>query len=162
MNKNQITFKPLKKSHLPLLAQWFKQPHVAQWWPTESTFDNQSIRDKYLKKITSDSQSAFIVHLGNSPIGYIQCYHTHKEFDVETWGIDQFIGEIDCLGKGYGTQIVKDFVDLLFKKPNIKRIIVDPDPKNTRAIRCYEKVGFRKIGLHQTANGTVELKMVKK
>ncbi len=161
MHKSQIIFKPLREGDITLLAQWFKQPHIAQWWPTESTLDNQSLHNKYLKKITSHGQ-AFIVYLGDRPIGYIQCYLADKEFDHETWGIDQFIGEADYLGKGYGTQMVKSFVALLFNKPNIKRVIVDPDPKNARAIRCYEKAGFRKIGLCETVDGIVELMEITK
>ncbi len=44
MNKNQITFKPLEESNIKLLAQWFKQPHVAQWlWPLVAVLNLLSI-----------------------------------------------------------------------------------------------------------------------
>lgn len=38
--------------------------------------------------------------------------------------------------------MIRAFIDYLFLNPNIKKIITDVDPKNSRAIRCYEKSGF--------------------
>lgn len=32
-------------------------------------------------------------------------------------------------------------------------MILDPEPDNTAAIRCYEKVGFKKRGLFQATYG---------
>jgi len=34
-------------------------------------------------------------------------------------------------------------LELLVERHNPRRIIIDPDPRNRRAIRCYEKAGFR-------------------
>ena len=170
-----FSFKPLKENDFLLLADWFKQPHVAQWWEAES-------KQTLLKKIQSDWLQAFIVELNNQPIGYIQCYYACKEDSgwpdqpAGTWGIDQFIGEPDCIGKGYGTQMIKEFVEMMFNGSRVKprmtknvfentkitRIITDPKPNNARAIRCYEKVGFKKIELTQTPDGTVELMVLTK
>jgi aminoglycoside 6'-N-acetyltransferase len=33
------------------------------------------------------------------------------------------------------------------------RIVTDPDPANTRAIRAYEKAGFEKAGMVDTPDG---------
>lgn len=71
-----------------------------------------------------------------------------------TVGTDQFIGELNYIGKGYGTLAIKSFILFLGKiNPNITTIIVDPEPNNYAAIRCYEKVGFREIGTFQTSYG---------
>lgn len=43
--------------------------------------------------------------------------------------------------------MITAFVQMLFEKLDVTRIITDPDPTNERAIRCYEKVGFKRIGL---------------
>ncbi len=37
---------------------------------------------------------------------------------------------------------------------DIEKIIIDPTPDNKRAIRCYEKVGFKGIGEIETPDGT--------
>ena len=47
------------------------------------------------------------------------------------------------LNRGIGTQAIAQFLALLVARHHSPRIIIDPDPRNARAIRCYEKVGFR-------------------
>ena len=57
------------------------------------------------------------------------------------------------LGRGLGTRMVKAFVALLFADPAVTRIQTDPAPDNLRAIRCYEKAGFRPLGDIATPDG---------
>jgi RimJ/RimL family protein N-acetyltransferase len=38
---------------------------------------------------------------------------------------------------------VRAFLDRLFEDVSVTRIQTDPSPANGRAIRCYEKAGFR-------------------
>jgi aminoglycoside 6'-N-acetyltransferase len=35
------------------------------------------------------------------------------------------------------------FIEMIKRERNPTSIILDPSPENKRAIRCYEKVGFR-------------------
>lgn len=39
--------------------------------------------------------------------------------------------------------MIRRLLDLLIERYDPPRIIIDPDPRNTRAIRAYEKAGFR-------------------
>ena len=57
------------------------------------------------------------------------------------------------LYKGLGPRFIKNFIDNILTKEGYKTIVVDPDPTNTVAIRCYEKVGFKKIGTYQSPWG---------
>jgi len=59
--------------------------------------------------------------------------------------MDFVIGETDYLGKGYGTIIIKKFIEKIFAETKASKIIIDPDPNNIAAISCYEKVGFKKV-----------------
>jgi aminoglycoside 6'-N-acetyltransferase len=45
------------------------------------------------------------------------------------------------------------FSDQLLSKHEVKKVIVDPSPKNTRSIRVYEKAGFSRIGIIATPDG---------
>lgn len=53
--------------------------------------------------------------------------------------------------------MVKAFVAKLFTDPRVSHIQTDPDPRNARAIRCYEKAGFRSTGEVLTPDGTALL-----
>jgi RimJ/RimL family protein N-acetyltransferase len=48
------------------------------------------------------------------------------------------------LGKGLGTAMIVQFVARLFADSAVTKIQADPSPENARAIRVYEKAGFRR------------------
>ena len=64
------------------------------------------------------------------------------EFPSHTVGVDLSIGDGASLSKGYGSQALRAFVRLL-REQGHDTIIIDPDPQNLRAVRAYEKAGFR-------------------
>ncbi len=156
-----ISFKKLTPDDISLMIKWFEQPHVSKWWPILA---KDEVIAHFLKRIRSKDTFGFIVYLGGKPIGYIQYYYidaagekTGKylpEFPAHTIGTDQFIGNPEYIGKGVGTQMVKAFIAYVQQlEPNTTTIIVDPEPVNHAAIRCYEKVGFKKVGTYETAYG---------
>ena len=49
--------------------------------------------------------------------------------------------------------MVTAFVRLVFQDPKVTKVQADPDPRNARAIRCYEKAGFRAVGKVRTPDG---------
>src|SRR5690348_4537981 len=147
-------FRPMSVDDLPLVQRWLAEPHVVRWWgkPNEQ-FDLVSAdRDE-------QAMNQFIVTCERRPFGYLQCY------DPDAWdgaglgpqcagtrGIDQFIGEADMLDRGHGSAFIRSFIDRLLKA-GTPRVVTDPDPANARAIRAYEKAGFRKDRLVDTSNG---------
>ncbi|MBA2307335.1 GNAT family N-acetyltransferase [Candidatus Dependentiae bacterium] len=164
--KHQVTFKEVTAENLPLLFQWFKQSYVQQWWPTPQ---KDEFFANFLQRIRSKDTRPYLVFIDNKPIGYIQYYHIDRsleksgawlpELPEATVGTDQFIGDPDYLGKGYGTLFIKEFIKYLTNtlEPHITTIIVDPDPSNQAAIRCYEKVGFIVVGTFTTPHGLILL-----
>jgi RimJ/RimL family protein N-acetyltransferase len=79
------------------------------------------------------------------------------EHDRRLRGIDFFLAHANCLNKGLGTAVVQAFVAKLFDDPSITRMQADPAPANHRAIRCYEKAGFRRIQEVDTPDGVALL-----
>jgi RimJ/RimL family protein N-acetyltransferase len=69
-----------------------------------------------------------------------------------TRGIDLFIGEPDMIGHGHGPILIGRFVDNLLQK-GLPRVVTDPDPANSHAIRAYEKAGFEKDRMIETPGG---------
>ena len=54
------------------------------------------------------------------------------------------IMEREYRGQGYGTEVLKHVVDYAFNELGLTLIGLTVFPSNQRAIRAYEKVGFRK------------------
>ena len=100
----------------------------------------------------------FIVSAGSSDFAYLQCYELtawNSGFGAHprgTRGIDLFIGEPDMIGRGHGSAFIRAFVDERLRS-GAPRMVTDPDPSNTRAVRAYEKAGFEKAGMVDTPDG---------
>ena len=162
-----MNFQPLQEMDLDLLCKWFNEPHVKEWW--DDQLSDEEIKSKYKNRIGNSIVVPFIIYLNNRPIGFMQYYHADKVGDgwwpeeaEGTVGIDQFIGEKDLINRGIGTKMIRAFVTYLFLNPKIKKIIIDVDPKNLRAIRCYEKAGFDFIQEIMTPDGLAYLMTMEK
>lgn len=159
----QIEFRPLAEPDLPLLHEWLSRPHVATWWARELSVDD--VREKYLPRIAGGTVRPYVAWIGGEPIGYVQSYVAagagdgwwENEHDPGVRGIDQFLADPARLGQGLGTAMVSQFVAQLFGDPAVTRVQADPRTDNARAIRCYEKAGFRSNGVVQTPDGAALL-----
>ena len=132
--RGAFEFKPLREQDLPLLLEWLDRPHVAEWWSGQGSLNE--LRADYLE---SDVRP-FLAYLDGNAVAYVQSYPAEEHGVV---GIDQFLAHAHQLSCGLGTLLVKQFVEFLFRDPMVRAIEVDPAPANGRAIRCYEKAGFR-------------------
>jgi len=149
-------FRPMSDTDLPLLRDWLARPHVAEWWQDADQFEVVS------GDLGHHDVAQFIVTVNERPLGYLQCYNLsdwNAGFGPQpngTRGIDQFIGEAGMVGCGHGSAFVRAFVEGLLST-GAPRIVVDPNPTNSRAIRAYEKAGFCKDRLVDTPDGTALL-----
>jgi len=143
-----MKFRPLTAADLPVIATWLARPHVAEWW------DGPIALEAGLR------QSVAV--LEGEAIGYAQSYQAVACHGDGWWlevddpgvhGIDQFLIAAARLGQGLGTQMVRAFVADLFADPRVTRVQADPSPANGRAIRCYEKAGFRRVHEILTPDG---------
>lgn len=130
-------FKPLTSKDFPLLLEWLSKEHIKQWWN-----DGDDTLEKVALHYGENDNTARLLLIKtdtNQPIGYFQYYFAPDN----CIGIDQFIGEEKYLNQGIGEQAIKLFINLIVQKHHPSNIILDPSPENKRAIRCYEKVGFK-------------------
>lgn len=146
-----FTFRHVEASDIPLLYEWMQRPHVAEWWKSERTLEE--VREAYLPRLEreSDATPYFAYHEGRA-VAYVGAYVVIDvgngwwagQHDRGVMGMDVFIADAENVGRGLGTALVRAFAVFLFSDPAIHRIQVDPSPDNHRAIRCYEKAGFRR------------------
>ena len=62
-----------------------------------------------------------------------------------------FIGNKNYWNKGYGTEALSLLIDYGFKALNLHNIMLRVYEFNEKAIRCYQKVGFKYIGKRREA-----------
>jgi aminoglycoside 6'-N-acetyltransferase len=82
---------------------------------------------------------------GGNTIGAIQ-WEEETEPDYRHASIDIFL-EPMAHGRGLGADAVRALARHLFASRGHHRITIDPAADNAPAIRCYQKVGFRVVGV---------------
>lgn len=104
-----------------------------------------------------------LISLDGSDVGYIQYYPVaqHKDYELEeatdTCGVDMFIGEPEYWSRGIGSRALAAVVKHIFDNLGAQRVVIDPHIDNLRAVRAYEKAGFRKVKVlreHELHEGT--------
>lgn len=164
-----LKFYPLTESDLTLLTNWLNRPHLQKWWRSEKV-SLEKVKEKYLPRIRKkDTARPYIVKMMGKAIGYIQ-YYSVDDGDPEWWpdqpnpgtvGIDLFIADQHNLSKGLGTAMIVQFIKFLQEGMYLSEIRVDPHPDNCRAIRCYQKAGFRIVQEIVTPNGPAVMMILK-
>ena len=151
-------FRAVTGGDLPMLAEWLAQPHVAEWWG-----DAEKGVAEIRQAMNEVSVEPLIVELDGRPIAYLQSYdphledgHPYQDQPFGTLGIDLSIGEAELLGQGHGSAILRQFAEQLFAE-GAPRLIIDPEPRNARAIRAYEKAGFRHFDTRTTIYGPTHM-----
>lgn len=149
----RIVLRPGRVEDSALLRHWDEQPHVIEsdpdddWeWETELAHE-PDWREQLMAELVVDGQP-------NRPIGFVQIIDPAREA-THYWGncepnlraIDIWIGEADCLGKGYGEQMMRLALDRCFADPAVTAVIIDPLASNTRAHKFYQRLGFVPAGL---------------
>ena len=141
-----VAFRPIETDDLELMLRWLADPEVVQFFgaPPKSI---EAMRTHYMEPDV-DPCWRFIIEHGARRIGEIQYAHQYPGTEYE-WsaGVDLFIGEPDARDRGLGTEAVRTMLRYLFEVKRCHRVTIDPEVANARAIRCYEKAGFRFDGV---------------
>ncbi|WP_206197343.1 GNAT family N-acetyltransferase [Peribacillus frigoritolerans] len=149
-NKN-LKVRKLEDGDNVFLAKWLSDPSVLEFYEgRDNPFDLNKVKEAFFA--TDDEEVKCIVEYEGKVIGYIQYYQlddeTKKEYgylNEDVYGTDQFIGEIDYWNRGIGTILVTSMIRFLLEQQKADRIVMDPQTRNVRAIKCYEKCGFKKV-----------------
>ncbi|RJE82294.1 GNAT family N-acetyltransferase [Paracoccus onubensis] len=144
------SFRPVARDDLPMLAEWLKEPAVAEWWPDPK---------HQLALITEDldqpAMRQLIALQGETPVGYAQHFPAHEWEAPHLYDLPQDAIAIDVFnapeGWGYGGAWLRRLGDLLLRE--ISTLVIDPSPDNHRAIRAYEKAGFHGETIRKDGEG---------
>jgi aminoglycoside 6'-N-acetyltransferase len=128
---------------LALVASWLIHPHVAAWWgdPKEAL---AAVREH-------QPSCAALIHRDTRPVGFL-CWQVPTPAEMAAAGledlpsplvdVDILIGEPDARGQGVGPTALGHLLAKL-RTEGIQLVGLAAAIGNTRALRAYEKAGFR-------------------
>lgn len=159
-------FVPVTPADMPLLRRWLSTADAQAWWGEPG----EEIRLIFEGEASGES-SGHIVHGSQGPFAHVQSWPCGGQPDEaileepwvadqspETLGVDITIGEPDLLGKGLGSAAVAAFCAKLFAK-RARRLVIDPDASNLRAVRACEKAGYCLFDQFINPDGSITLLM---
>ena len=130
-----MVLRPLNEGDVAALRRIHAAPEVARWW---------ELPDEGFPWDEPESTRLTIV-VDGEVAGLIQ-YSEELEPKYRHAGVDVFLDPA-LHGRGLGTEAVRRVVRHLIDDRGHHRITIDPAVANTAAIRSYEKVGFRPVGV---------------
>ena len=143
---NDVTMRRATKSDLPTLERWDNAPHVVAVSGDDEPWE-------WEREIDVPWQEVWIAEVAGRAIGVVVVLNAHAEpshywGDVSpgTYAIDIWIGEVDALHRGHGTQMMRHAIDRTFGEHGATEILIDPLETNSDAIGFYTHLGFEEVG----------------
>jgi len=136
---DRVTLRPLMEADIEPLARIVTEPEIAKWW---SGYGADRLRTEMLhdERVTS-----FAIELDRRLVGVI-LYQEETDPDYRFASVDVTV-DTAHIGHGFGTDALRTLARYLFDERGHHRLTIDPALVNKRAIRAYEKVGFKPVGV---------------
>ncbi|MFJ8526802.1 GNAT family N-acetyltransferase [Bacillus sp. NPDC094106] len=151
--KGELSIRYVLEDDANIISKWLTNSEVLQYYEgRDKPQSPEKVRTHFTYNSKSDEKRCLVEYAGE-PIGYIQMYPIDSEWkelygyreNQNVWGMDQFIGEPIYWNGGIGTELVQAMVTYIIDELGAEAIAMDPRVANERAIRCYEKCGFKKV-----------------
>lgn len=137
---DRVILRPATGDDVPRLAAILAEPAVAAWW---DVCGEEQVRRELIDR--ADGVVGFVVEAEGRVVGFVQ-YWEEEDPTFRHAGIDLFLDPA-WHGRGLGTDTVRTVARHLIADRGHHRLTIDPAVDNRPAIRCYERVGFRPVGV---------------
>lgn len=133
LKSERLTLHETKVADLPRLREIIQAPGTAEWW---GVYEGSEDDDELLEGWT--------VRLGAEIIGWVGATE-ETAIKYPSVGLDIMIAP-EHHGNGFGPEALRAVIDH-FAARGHHRFTIDPSTDNVRAIKAYEKTGFKPIGV---------------
>jgi RimJ/RimL family protein N-acetyltransferase len=131
-------FAPAQSSQRELIHRWLEQEHIKAWIHGTGLQNTMVGLEKFFKG--ESTTTYWIGYDRDVPFAFL----ITSPYDRDTITLDLFICDLNYWGKGLAVSMIRAF--LLTHFSDKKRVLIDPEATNTRAIHVYQKAGFKIIG----------------
>lgn len=150
-----MKIRTLNDNDYPIMLKWLTDDRVLEYYGGRDVkYTLDSLITHYREEFEEDGFRLIIEYQG-IPVGYGQVYrvsgklfeeYSYAETDKVVYAMDQFIGEPDYWNMGIGSRYVGTICKFLHNNRNANAVILDPHKNNARAVRAYQKAGFKIVG----------------
>jgi len=142
----KVYLRPIHEGDFPKLVAWTNDPEISRLMDGDypatleecAGWHKAQLSDRHSQRFALCTVDGDLL-IGDIALDHIAWRSGEAELRIR-------IGEKSHRDKGYGQDAVRTLLEHAFTNMNLKRIYLRVYAYNERAIRCYEKCGFRKEG----------------
>jgi aminoglycoside 6'-N-acetyltransferase len=135
----RVTLRPLEERDRARLVEILEEPEIARWF-------GMSPPDESADEFISDPEvTGFAIEVERQVVGAIG-YYEEDTPDYRHAGMDLFVAT-ESQNQGLGREALRLLARHLFEERGHHRLVIDPAASNARAIKVYEAVGFKPVGV---------------
>ncbi|MFA5949322.1 MAG: GNAT family N-acetyltransferase [Hyphomicrobium sp.] len=145
MSLEDVSLRRATRADFDMIRRWLTRADIQDWWgPVSATEAEVNIA------LASAYAMCRIIEARGTPVGYAHAVDATiwgeslpDDLDPGTWDLDLFVADEEHRGRGVGQRALKLLRDEVFASTLAVAVCVFPSVKNERAVRAYEKAGFR-------------------
>jgi diamine N-acetyltransferase len=146
---NRVILRPVEASDAVWMHKWMNDPEI-RGLTGEVTPSTLADTEAYIQKLhTSSDRVWFIIEVKETgrPIGETGLLRMFPPW--RTTDLSIILGEKDAWGQGYGSETIRLVLDYAFGYLNFHRVSIGVVGFNEKALRFYEKIGFKREGIQR-------------
>lgn len=147
----KVQLAAVQREYLPKYVEWLNDWEIAQFLnpgiPVPFNLEDETDWFENRRKSKESFVFAILTLDENKLIGNCGLHNIDFKNRKAVFGI--FIGDKNYWSQGYGTDATKTMLRFAFEELGLNLVELEVYAFNPRAIRCYEKAGFRRSGTHR-------------
>lgn len=150
LSGEQCFLSPISLDDVDRYTEWTNDLEVGQFVLFSSQIIDQGKEKEILQNLMENQHVFAIVEkennkvIGNAGLHEVNITHRRANFGI-------FIGDKTFWNRGIGAEATALTIDYGFNILNLNNISLEVVAYNQRAVRCYEKVGFKYVGRRRDA-----------
>jgi RimJ/RimL family protein N-acetyltransferase len=146
-----------------MVSEWMNRPHLVEAW--EYDWPPSRWRRHLQAQNDGEYSRPFIGSFQGQPFAYLELYRAAKDSiaarydaDPHDIGLHAAIADMKFIKRGIGSVMLPRLVDTIFDlDPRCRRIMFDPDHRNSGARAVCEHAGCEFLGEHDMSNRRMAL-----
>lgn len=146
-----VALGPVRRDLLPLYQRWVNDFHTMRTIGIPPRPMSMEAEEAWFEGLNKPSEAPFTIYERSTwrPIGNAALHGIDHRNRTAGFGI--MIGEPECRGKGYGTEVTRLMLDYAFTALGLHNVMLTVFEFNHAGLRAYEKAGFREFGRRRQA-----------
>lgn len=146
-----------------LIAEWMNRPHLVEAWASD--WPPERWRGYLGAQLAGEYSRPFVGSFRGKKVAYLEVYRAARDSiaprytaDPHDLGMHAALADLRFVNKGIAPILLPRVAASLFElEPRCRRIMFDPDHRNTGARRLCEWAGCTFLGEHDMANRRMAL-----